>query len=212
MEYQYYPNQNQYDCPRSSNNSIFIPEPKCNFVKKYNYLSIDSRDRDRTSYPNPNSYRIPFNPVEGTSGSLGKVYKNVIEISLVSVLVPNIATIENKQYIILEIDELKNLMFSSSTEALKYGFAKLHFHTPSTGCAYMDVDNSTPLTYTFYQSPIATLSSLTVRYKEYNGNLINFGVDTSPPDPCTDAIQNSLTFKVVESVANVDSLQQFNVY
>lgn len=161
------------------------------------YLTVDSRDRDRTRYPNTNEYRIELNPSDMyTGGTPGKLYKNIESIELVSCCVPNRNNVLDEQYLLLNIDELQNPIYDTSNRNHKNSIFKLVFREDTTHIfTYHDKDLST-IVSRYYQVPLAKLSSLTIRFKKYDGTNFDFGADTVSNIPVNEEVQNSITLKI----------------
>ncbi len=182
-----------FQLPQS--NLILNPQPI--------YLAIDSRTRDRRKWPNPARYRIPLVGTDQDEFTSGERYKNIYSISLLSAVVPNVNNILDELYIILEIDEIDSMYDSPSPPCAK-AFTKLHFSESSGAFLRLDKGVGDPLTRIFYPKPLASLSSLTISFKRFDGTLFDFGVDTVPPTPSNNDIQNSLTLEIMTKVVDVN--------
>jgi len=170
------------------------------------YLFIDSRDRDRARYPNPNRYRIPLvsSDTESNIHTSGIRYKNICSISLLSAVVPNTNNILDELYVVLQIDEI-DPMYDASNPSCSKAFTKLHFQEVCAGSTFLRLDKGVgdPLTKVFYPKPLASLASLTISFRKHDGTLFNFGTDTSPPANPNQSLQNSLTFEIMTKVTDV---------
>lgn len=158
------------------------------YTTKYpTYQQISSNDRDRAIYPNLNYYRIQFQ---------SKI-KNIVEIELVNIIFPNVANILLEPYLVLEIDELPSNIEFSCTDIHK-AFAILPLKKPNdtTGSFIVPELGQNYKTTMKFRTPLASLDRMTISIKDMNGNLYNFGSDTSLPNPPTKALQNSLLFKI----------------
>lgn len=180
-------------------NLIVDPDP--------NYLSIDSQDRDRTKYPNPNEYTIPLisSDTSGQGSVPGRRYKNIVEIQILSAVIPNRNNVLDEIYLILEIDEIDNVVFDSSNHRLSRGF-KLMFSTCDGTSKWLRLDDdiSAPLVKRFYPKPKASLDRITIRLLRRDGTPFNFGTDNSPPSEVNADLQNSWTFKITQRITDVE--------
>ena len=59
-----------------------MPEDKYEYEE--HYIIIDSRDRDRTIYPNPQEYTVQFN--NGKDGHVEEQFKNIVSIQLIDAI------------------------------------------------------------------------------------------------------------------------------
>lgn len=199
--------------------NVYMPQPFFQLPQKNliadpdpNYLSIDSQDRDRTKYPNPNQYTIPL--VTSDTSAQGSVpgcrYKNIIEIELLSAVIPNTMgmgmNVLDEIYLILEIDEIDNEVFDASNHNLKRGF-KLMFCTldGTNKWLRLDGDISAPLVKRFYPKPKASLDRISIRILKRDGTPFNFGTDLSLPAEVNPLIQNSWTFKITQQITDINS-------
>lgn len=195
-------NSNIYDINYSNNNSFLsINEEKdIHYNTCYEkYVQICSNDRDTTIYPNPNNYKINFEKI-----------KNVIEIELVSVILPNQNNILDEPYVLLEITELpSNIEFSSNN--IKNAFAILPMKKPNkdTGSFIIPELGQNYRTPLKLKTPIASLQSFTISVKDLNGNLFDFGTDTPTP---TKSLQNSFVFKIKRMEKDMKDINARSVY
>lgn len=201
---------------------VYMPRPFYQLPQKNlindpdpNYLSIDSEDRDRTKFANPNMYTIPFvtSDTSGQGNVPGRRYKNVASIELISGVIPNRANVLDEIYLILQIDEIEDTTYDASNHNLARGFAKLLF-APCDGTSKwlrLDTDLSDPLYKVFYPKPIASLDRFTIRLLKRDGTPFDFGTDNSLPADVNPDLQNSWTFKITQKVVDVTPLGQRNV-
>lgn len=153
------------------------------------YLVVDSRDRDRTKFPNVNNYTIQFN--NGDDGNVSEQFRNVTQIELTHCILPT-AVATDEPFLTLEIPELKPTL-SGTNDNIDRSFATLIPEPKSA--TYAHCKNS----YTFinqYNTPISSLNKLTFQFRRADGTLYDFGTDTSPPTAVDKAIQNQLFFKI----------------
>jgi hypothetical protein len=185
------------------NNLIADPDP-C-------YLSVDSHDRDRKKYPNPNDYTISFVSPD-SEFTTGSRYKNILEIQLVEAILPNRANILDEIYLILEIDEIDNPVFDASNPNLAKAFSKMRLcPSGSTKWVYLDVDYTWPTLKRFYPKPKSSLDRLSIKILKRDGTPFSFGTDNALPADVNKDLQNTFTFKITQSITDVDVVGQRNI-
>ena len=195
---EYQPNLNQVYAPQNNLPLSVIQEPDITYQTQEHYLVINSAYRNASTWPLHFSFRVDFD----------KIYKNIRSIEMISAVLPNTTNILNEQYIIFDIDEINFMDFIGSSHK---GFAVVPlkgpnqtsggFINPEMGCSY-----KAKLTY---REPKASLSSLTVRTLDTNGNLYDFGQPDGSTDP---SVQFSFTLKLITEEPNRKQLAYRNVY
>lgn len=164
------------------------------------YLSVDSRERDRTVWPNANQFRIPLTgaaELPPTTRAAGVRYKNVYSISLLSAVVPNVNNVLDQPYLLLQVDEIDG-MYESASPACARAFAKLYFKEVCVNGAYLrrDIGISDAISRVYWPAPRASLDSITVSLRNYDGTLFDVGTDSTPPTDPLDDRQTSFTFEI----------------
>lgn len=185
----------------------FFQAPQENLIDDPSwFLSIDSSDRDRSKYPNPFKYTIYMVGSSDQQNVTGHRYKNIHSVELISAILPNVEEITNELYIILQIDELRDVGFNSSNQNLQQAYAKLvmHHHL-NDNFLLLDADNSRPLKRIYYPSLKGSLDRLTITIKKPNGDIIDLGPDSDPDQPPIKDIQNSFTFRIISKIPDVDA-------
>ena len=170
--------------------NFFKRMPEDKYEYKEEYIVIDSRDRDRTKYPNPNEYVVKFN--DGSDGNVTENFRNIVKISLIDAVLP-VATTDALPYLTLDIPELC-ASYAGSNAHLSDTFALLlpeKKGTPYARCKFVAPAINT------YRLPLASLNRMTLKFKDYDGTPYDFGTDTSPPTDPDVLIQNQLIFKIV---------------
>lgn len=159
-------------------------EPNVVYTKSYNrYVQICSNDRNTTTYPSTNFFKGCFEKI-----------KNVVEIELISAILPNQGTILDEPFLIIEIDELpSNIEFSCKN--IQKAFALLPMKKPNKDTASFIIPElgQNYKTSMKFKTPLASIQSFTVSIKDLSGNLFNFGADTVPP---TKSLQTTFMFKI----------------
>jgi hypothetical protein len=119
---------------------------------KDNFLTIDSRDRNKETYPTPSTY-VYF---------LYDVIKNVEKVELVYALYEKVGT---EFYVNLHIDEFPNNVLSNNT-TIRGAFMQLPLIT------YMNEFAADKFTSSqSFQKPISKLSRLSIKFMSYDGSL-----------------------------------------
>lgn len=192
----------------------FLQLPQTNLVVSpiCQYLSIDSRDRDRITYPNTNHFRIPL-VTSRDQASTGDRYKNIYSVTLMSCVVPNVPAIFTQPYILMVIDEIDGLYDAASPTSCK-SFTKLYFREVSTSSAFLRLDKAVgdPTEKIYYPAPRASLDHITVSFKYYDGTMVDFGADTTPPTDPNALVQCTFTLQVKTLVVDVpDTIGHRNI-
>lgn len=177
-------------------------EPDILYEQVEHYISISSRDRNRTNNPNVNSYTINF-PVE---------FRNIASIELIQAIIPAQNNVDQEPYLLLTIDELPDVMISNDKNIAK-SFAILQLSAPVTANGFIQIDKriheNTVLTF---KTPKANLSKMTVSIRDCLGDLFNFGSDASLPTAPSKSLQNTFIFKVTTLEKRRAQLSHRNVY
>ncbi len=195
-------NSKVFDINYNNNNSFLSVNEERDI--QYNtcyekYVQVCSNDRDTSIYPDPNNYKINFEKI-----------KNVVEVELVSVILPNQNNILDEPYVLIEINELpSNIEFSSNN--IKNAFAILPMKKPNkdTGSFIIPELGQNYRTPLKLKTPIASLQSFTISIKDLNGNLFDFGSDTPTP---TKSLQNSFVFKIKRMEKDMKDINVRSVY
>lgn len=182
----------------------FLQPPQENLIEspKPYYLSIESINRDRTKYPSPSEYVFSLVASDTANGATRYSYRNIYEIALESVAIPNNQTILALPYLLLQIKEVQGHYDSAHTPTTK-AFAKLYLK-PQGAFMRLDKENCEPLVRVFYPAPLASLTKMSISICNPDGTLFNFGTDTAPPTPPNPEIQNSFTFSFKHRVVDVE--------
>jgi hypothetical protein len=158
-------------------------EPDIQYERNIHYLTISSRDRDQTMYPDVNKYAIQF-PNE---------LKNVESIELIQGIIPDTGNVQNEPYLLLKIDEVQDVMISND-KSISNSFAMLQLAPPTKANTFIQLDRRIhEYTVKYYQTPKAYLSKMSITITDANGTPFNFGTDTVPFNK---ALQNTFVFKI----------------
>lgn len=177
-------------------NNPFHQNSDKSLVPRHYYISIDSRDRDRTQYPNPAQYRVEMKPVDGYMGAyISRDFKEIVSIELLSAVYPNTNNVLNNLYLVLVIPEIDDNYDATNTTTTK-GFAKLYPQATFGNHVHAKIDGVEYVRKQWRVSNLKNLSKMTIELRLPNGNLFNFGTDTIPPIAINEDLQNSFTFKI----------------
>ena len=223
-QYAYEPQNTVYsydDAHSSANNRQLSvqQEPNIQYEEVIHYLAIDSGDRDRSKYPNPNSYTVHL---DGSSNQTGAVamggYKNVQSVTLIQATIPDQAasgSILDEPYLLLKVSEFDGLnnVYNGTNANLTSCFAIMNMDAPySTGDFFninLDIVSKTPK---IFRGKLATIDKLSIQITDKDGNLFGFGTDSSPPTAPDQTLQHLLVFKIVTLERKIDQLNNRGVY
>lgn len=187
-------------------NAPFYQLPQANLIQnpKIHYLHVDSRNRNRARYPNPNHYVYPLVSSSNDIDTPGREYKNIYNITLVTATIPVLNSPLDLPYIILVIDEIEGL-YDAATPQCQNAFGKLLFTVSGGKFLRFDSGLSDPIVRVYYPAPKASLAKLTISWYKPDGTLFNWGTDTTPPTPINEDLQNSFTLQITTLVPNVET-------
>ena len=147
----------------------------------YNLL-LDTKDRDRKTYPNINHFSFSFgvhNVFSRDKESMGCINRNFNNIKcaeLIEVIIPreteNGDKYELYPYLLIDIEEFGNT-FQGTNESLSNAFGKISFGKVIGNYAYYTAPKDNQLIK--YFNPRISLSKMTIRIKKPDGELFNFG-------------------------------------
>tara|TARA_B100001248_G_scaffold262467_1_gene258649 strand:+ start:4795 stop:6192 length:1398 start_codon:yes stop_codon:yes gene_type:complete len=138
-------------------------------------LVINSADRDRSIYRNPNEFKI----------ILPRRYRNISSIECGLIALPNFSNSE--KYFLIEIEEICDGPYDSLNQYIsdaialvpnRHALGNYNYILESPG------DTSFIKNYIkkFVDTPLASLSTLTLRIRKPSGDIVNFGQDLYPYD------------------------------
>ena len=175
-------------------------EPDIEYEEKVHYLSISSKDRDLTAYPDVNHYSIQF-PNE---------FRNIYSIELIQGIIPDKNNVQDEPYLLLKIDEIQDTMVSNDKN-IADSFAILQLAPPTKANTFIQIDRRIhEYTIKYYQTPKAYLSKMTITILGSDGIPFDFGTDT--PSPPNKQHQNTFIFKIVTLEKKRKVLNHRNVY
>lgn len=160
------------------------------------YVSVDSRDRNRTQWPSSSQFEVRFEPHGSYTGAtIHRAFKNVESIEVVEVIYPNTNNVLDQMYLLLAIPELDGNI-ECSDGSLNRPLAKL---VPSytlgnyVVCKYPE-DDSRPRKD--FQSPGGRIDKMTFELRTYDNTVFSFGTDTVAPTAPNPLLQVSVTLKI----------------
>jgi len=174
-------------------------EPDLVYTERVDFLHVSSIDRNIDSYPHVNNYRITF---EDT-------FKNVKSVKMIGATIANQNDILDNPSIIVQIDEINHLNFSSNN--INKGFAVLPLKGPSrTTDGFIVPEMSCNLnSFVELRTPIAKLNTFTLSITGIDGQDIDFG---DPSGSLLKKYQNTFLFRIVTMEKSRAPLHHRNVY
>lgn len=168
---------------------FYTPETR-DFV--YNII-IDSKDRDKTKYPNANSFVIDFSPANfdpsspsgANTGFISRAFGNIVSCEVLDVVLLHTADRSDSSdsaaanpfipYILLDLPELGS-NYQGTNDELNKCFAMLTSYEVKDHYKHFNInsDNSNHTIKKVY-NPRINLNHLTIQLKLPNGSLWNFG-------------------------------------
>lgn len=199
-------NRNQYtsnDFKSAFSNNFnqqlsIVNEPDVTYQTRENYLIVSSADRDTSVYPSSSDFVI----------QLQKEYKNIISVELIQAIVPDKNNVTAEPYLLLKVNELENTMDSNNKQVYD-SFAILQVCTPTVANSFLQIDKRIFENVALnYITPRASLSKLTIKITDADGNVFDFGGSGSTAKPT----QSLFVFKIVTSDTNRKIINNRNVY
>lgn len=162
---------------------------------KYYYFTIDSRDRNRTAWPSSAQFQVKMEPENTYTGAtLGRNYKNVKSLELVSAIYPNTSNVLNEAYLYLCIPELEARMYDGTNITATKSFAKLIPTRNTSNFVYSDLGIFDDPPMLEFHDQGHRLDRLTLEFRKPDGTLFDFGSDGGGTP--NSALQTHLTFRV----------------
>jgi hypothetical protein len=170
------------------------------YTREY-FITIDSRDRNRTIWPSANNFQVKLDASSTFNGAtIGRNFRNVKSLEVISVQFPNANNVLNEMYLYLCFPELDGVFESTSMIGTK-AIAKLEPYAAIGNFVLVKYDTKYPKLI-FPDKGLSRLTALTVEFRKYDGTLFNFGTDTTPPTTVNPVLQTSITLRVVVQVPN----------
>lgn len=171
------------------------------YEETVHYLTIESKSRNLTNYPQPSNYKISFE----------QTYRNVKSIELISATLPDQGNITDEPYLLLNIDEITNI--DSSVDEIFNTFAVLQLPPVITSGKFINIPMGLSCVGTpkIFKTPLAKLDKISLSIRNYDNELFSFGDDTlgSPPNK---QYQNIFIFKIITKDKKRECANYSNVY
>lgn len=173
-----------------------------NTITEVRCITIDSRDRNRSQYPNTNKFRVKFNPGPNEAvASLLFSPRKVVSIRLAECTLPSVA--KTYRYITLVIPEIEDTMIGTGDKVRK-SFTTLVPTNYEIGTGdwiriqVKDLCNCMRI----FDPPKERLSNLTFEFYAPDETLVDFGTDTSSPTGPNELVQVFMVFEIKMEIPN----------
>lgn len=180
--------------------------PQANLVvnPKPDYITINSADRNRAKWPSTSNFCIKLIDDEPgqPNGVLGKRYRNIQSVKLLSASIPNVNGVLDEPYLLLQINEVEG-MYDAPTRPQQNAFTKLYFKPALGKFLRMDKGVGDPLTRVYWPTPKATIDRFTVSFRTYDGDVFDFGADDG--EELNPDLQTSITLEMRDYVPDSKS-------
>lgn len=195
-------NQNDYTNAYSPSSNVKYSveqEKNIEYDEIVHYVTVSSRDRDMSVYPNTSQYVINF-PQE---------FKNISNIQLIQAIFPDTNNVRHEPYLLLKIAELEDVMVSSDRN-ISDAFAMILLSVPPQNNTFITMDTKVhENTIKYFRIPKATLSKMTISITDCDGNLFDFGADGPS---IVKGVQTTFVFKLTVLEKKRATLSHRNVY
>jgi hypothetical protein len=197
------PNSYQQVHQKTHNEQLSLQqEPSIQYEYTEKYIVVRSEDRDISNYPQPQSYRI----------ELENSIRNIHSIELIEGYIPDKNNVTQEPYLLLDIPELRDQPMECINKDIANSFAILQMSPPVTAGYFIWFDKRThENTIKYYKNTKARINAITIHIRDHQGNLFNFGDDTSGTPP-NKPFQNMFVFKIVTKEKNHDTLNYRTVH
>lgn len=181
--------------------SAWFQLPQANLIvnPKSDYVSINSADRNRVKWPSTSDFCIKLIDDEPgqPNGVVGKRYRNVQSVKLLSAVVPNTNNVLDEPYLLLQIKEIEG-MYDAATRPSQNAFTKLYFNQSPGKFLRLDKGVGDPITKVYWPTPKATIDRFTVSIRTYDGDVFDFGTDDgADPNP---ELQTTFTLEIKDYI------------
>ena len=188
-----------------SNDAWFqLPQQNLIVNPKPAYITINSSDRSRIKWPSTSNFCIKLIDDEPgqPNGVVGKRYRNVQSVKLLSAVVPNTNNVINEPYLLLQINEVEG-MYDAASRSCQNAFTKLYFEEAPGTAKFLRMDKGVgdPLTRVYWPTPKATIDRFTVSFRTYDGEVFDFGADDNPDDINLE-LQTTITLEIRDYVTD----------
>ena len=159
---------NHLNYPQTFTNAN-VPKP-IKYIQNNHRIVIRSEDRDRSKYLNPCEYRI----------ELPCRFRNVSLFEIGSIMIPNFSNTE--KYFIIQVEEIKDGVYTSSNKDICDAIALVPNSLGLNNYNYIyekpgDTSFVKNFIKKFVDTPLASLSTITLKILKPDGTVMNFGND-----------------------------------
>lgn len=146
-----------------------VPKP-IKYIQNNHRIVVRSEDRDRSKYSNPCEFRI----------DLPCRFRNVSLFEIGSIMIPNFSNTE--KYFIIQVDEVKDGVYTSTNTDISNAMAIVPNSLGLNNYNYIyekpgDTSFVKNFIKKFVDTPLASLSTITLKILKPDGNVMNFGND-----------------------------------
>jgi len=178
-----------------------VPQKIKDYELKEYFITLDSRDRDRTVWPSASQYQVKMQPEDTFQGAtLGRAFKNVRSIEVMTVQYPNTLSVLDQMYLFLCFPEVDGVYEATNVTGNK-ALAKLVATSLIGNYVYIEFPHQNRPRRLF-PGKGARLDKLTPEFRTFDGSIFNFGTDTVPPLACDPKLQTSITLRVIVQIPN----------
>jgi hypothetical protein len=157
------------------------------------YIAVSSSYRNATNYPKHYDYRI----------NLNEPLYDVIKAEMIACTFPNSADILDEPALVIDIEELNFIKCQNTSQTTAFTIVPLKGpNKASAGFINPELSCTVRGKYCKLESPKGVLSSLTIKVRNIEGVLYDFG---SPSGSTSKALQHSFVLKIVTKVAKNQS-------
>jgi hypothetical protein len=158
-----------------------------------NCIIIDSRDRDRSYFPNSNKFCVYFNPEQSHTGAaLFQNFKNIYSVRLVEAVLPSV--VQNSAYVSLVIPEVYEHV-AGTNDILRKSFAILIPERVVGNFVHCRIRDNIYCCKKFLPAK-ANFNKWTIELYQSDGTFIDLGTDTSPSTAPDSTVQATLIFEL----------------
>jgi hypothetical protein len=180
--------------------------PQANLIvnPKSDYLTLNSADRNRAKWPSTSNFCIKLIDDEPgqPNGVVGKRYRNVQSVKLLSAVVPNTNDVLDEPYLLLQINEIEG-MYDAASRPSQNAFTKLYFKPSFGKFLRLDKGVGDPLTRVYWPTPKAIIDRFTVSVRTYDGEVFDFGTDDDAQ--INPELQTTFTLEIKDYVPDTKS-------
>lgn len=179
-----------------------LNESNVEYEENTHYVSVSSKDRDRSIYPSVSDYII----------DLPNEFKNIYSVELIQAIIPAKNNADEEPYLLLNIGEISDVVLSNDKN-ISDSFAILQPNSPIKDGGFMQIDKRIhENTVKYYKTPKANLSRMTIKILDSLGDVFNFGTDTVHPNVFDKTLQNTFIFKIITLEKRRKELNHRNVF